>query len=74
MGLRFKNPKKCCKVILACMVLHNFCTLNRDHIDLGPQIRNTEADDRVAMEVSNSVYNAGKMYRNYVAHSFFRNA
>ena len=73
-GLTFKNPNKCCKIILSCMVLHNFCTLNRDHIELGPEAKqNTEADDAIVSEIPNAVYNAGKMYRNYIAHSFFRN-
>ena len=76
MGLRVKKPLYACKCILACIVLHNIATKNRDYIETetGRNLddKDTSDPDSEAAEQSDwQATNAGQIFRNAIVADYF---
>lgn len=71
MGLRFREPEKCCRVIQACLVLHNIATRRRDFIDPAINMHlDVEPEDPDIMN-DEDANTAGKAVRNFYARRYF---
>lgn len=70
-GLRFRDPCKCCTVIQACLVLHNIATKRRDFID--PKINSNLDEEPEDIEIleDDAANEAGKTVRNFYAMRYF---
>ena len=77
LGIRARTPAKACRIIIACAVLHNIATMQRDHITTGTKIQLDSSDsdnsDEETQQNKSDYANrsAGKMLRDHITYNTF---
>ena len=77
MGLHVRDPAYACTCIVACVILHNIATKNRDYIETekGRQLDNITVNDDPDQEAAEQSdwqnTNAGRIFRNAIVGKYF---